>query len=1624
MITHGSFTTLPGLEAPPTAFPRPPVQTRAQILPFGEITWENFERLCYRFVKASATVEYCARYGLQGEKQDGIDIFGRLANGKYACWQAKRVKTFGVAKLKAAATLFEEGSWAAKSETFVIAVQASMASAATQLEIERQVARFRRKGINFCVYDAERLTEALRAHPAIIDDFFGRAWVEALLGADCAAQLNRLDGVEFSRVRDQLSKFYTAHFHVLDPGSFGSLGDDAVHAPLTLVERFVEPDLIVRDTTSETLEGGPPDTNARDRQRIAPGGETASGASAAAAASPRPQSERRRTTISAWAGSGEGFALLGEAGLGKSTMLRVIALDLLGDQSLFPRLAERWGSHLPLHISFAAWAREVAEGKGPIGLNAMVRRSLQTYLTAGIEQLLDRAIDERRVLLLIDGLDEWSDEQAARTALTALVTTAETHRIPTIVTGRPRGLARIGTLPATWKRAEIAPLSRAQQVALAGRWFDRYLPGRPDAAPRLSDLAEIFLGELARDPGLFALAATPLLLIGLVTLRLRGKMLPRNRIEALQQLVDLLLEEHPAQRATAAGDARSRFRHADDAVLRRSAIARLAFAVREQGGGAGFPAPDAKRVLVEYLATDEGFDLERARASAAAAEILAVNAETQGMLVEKAPGEIGFAHASFEEFLSAEYLHGRPFAEVCEFVTRQAGEPRWRNVIANLLAIVSRRDEFDRLVEVIDQTGEDLLANSYRRGLLAEIAFGSSARFPAAGKRLAAQALADVELGEWMPLRRDGLGAALRAIGDPNLGAMIEAKLLRWTPLRQEYRAGLIDVLAGLERSPDIADVLWLAMHDDDRGTQKAAAIAYAEWFKGDEGHRERLFAALRQVSRPHVAVAYLECLCHGWPEDERLDSVLAEARQSFNPTLRLSAITALMNRGAAPLDAKEEALHLQSFWSGVDYADKGNAAWCLCTIWKDDPDLVGSAIQRVSGGGETLWEYDAARAFLLNSSTTNTTVQDWLLQELREKEHFTAMGSGAVWMAVGRFALANADIREAGIAHWLHEKSRLFMRELREFVAYVPDDRLKALAMDVVRGEEQFEKHWACRALLDGWTADDADVRTLFEEVRRWSGERLVNLTALLPDIETDPLACRRWILEIAKLPAARRDLIAIGLERCGCDGGDDEAVAAILASGATGFVGPPYTTLFNTFSLHPEIRKLAESLLQDADAPLAALAQMADTNSAVRAAVLAAATPLPHALRSDIADAAITGGMTSVLGDTLARYDLEKDGNLKVRLAIGYYGRLARSGDRAAALSRLKKEIISYGMDLESRRAGALAGFTILGELGTLARLEERGKPVNLSMGSFTFPIAAMGRLMCEHWADLRAAFGDDLESRCDTLGSVKLSSLLGEAAYLSDAAAAEFLTRVEEDPSGLPPSSLRTLAILRPGSSLLRERCLASFGAGQYGNEQTRKDTEVAQVLADVLPHDPPVLNALIERLTPWPTPSSVLALGIYAPGHAALRTLLDSAGDLVRSFGGWSAAAQIVAPFATPEELIRFVLALITRGGFYARFDVQSYANLAIETRLRRDDTAVDLMIREIRYGAHPSILATFPRLLAAAGKMDEALRAQITEVLTRQAREQVIPLAGYDAVSDGIRSVRHAMFDALQFGAEI
>lgn len=1619
--------------SPPDAVPSTlPVVTRAQQLPFGELTWENFERLCHRLTALGADVEHCARYGRPGDAQEGIDIFARQADGHYHCLQAKRHRSFGAAKLSDAVDLFVAGSWSARATRFTIAVQASLRSPEVQKEIELLAEGLTALGIVFAVLDGEDLTASLRDHPLLIDDFFGRPWVAALLGQDVADDLGaRLDGAAFAHVRAQLARVYEAQFQSVDPGSFGSIGDEDGRPALTLLERFLKPEMLVRETARPL-----------DRPDLArtEGEWNVSGAAAsplitlsdsARTRDPIATSRMRRLPLAEWIGDGQRMVVLGDAGCGKSTLLRVIALDLLHGQAHFPEIATRWGQHVPIYVPFARWSSQVARDGNPLGIKEIVRRSLEQFLTNSVVDLLDRAIDHQRVLLLIDGLDEWSNEQAARTTLSLLVTTVEAHDVSVIVSGRPRGLNRIGALPANWKRGTVAPLSVAQQKVITRRWFERHAAttsngtGQSDANLRTGR----FMAELARDANLGALAAVPLLLIGLVTLALRGQILPRTRADIYDQLVRVLLEIHPVSRATAAGDTESRFRHATDPDQRRAAIARLAFAVREQAGGGGMPLATAREILRTYLASSQGFDLADPDAAAAAGEILSVNAETQGLVVEKATGEVGFVHASFEEFLSAEHVGGWSFSEIEAFVSAYAGDGRWRNVITNLFGRIQRRDEFERLVAVIETLDSDELARFNCQALLGDIAFGAAMRAPTTARRLALATMDRVETEDWLPARREALASVLKGLPDPALKAEVEQRLGRWLPGRLSYRrASMIQAFGAWQPTKQLQDLLFQAMHDEDRGVQRAAAAAYAKAFSPSVESCQRLLGGLTRTRNLATAAALLESLALGWPNLPEAAPLFAEAWHSDSDELCLVGILGLAATGVATDEARDAVLRGQNFRSDVSYPHRELAASMLMKYWPDDEVLIKGALSRAAGDFNSIWEHDVASAYLMEmeSPVDRADVRAWILAELRRDHSFNVMNDERIWSQIGRFAAADLEIRVAANAYWCEPKNRLInMHKLPGYVAQVADPQVAAALIGVLgEKKKQRDHYWALSALLAGWGRGHPEVKPVIDALAEADDEDLGDLVALLPEIMPDKAAARTRLIRMGTRAEVRRDMLAAGLEACGCDGADNAAVGAILAfpDRLRGRFDPSYT-LFRAFGAHADVRALAMERVREPDGPLAAIAAAYADDAEFSPALFDAAAPLSVDLRTQVVEVAATGATGTALEAVLGQAMLETDPELRARMVIAHHRALPPEA-HGAARQALLANAVALGPDYESVRAVALAGLVTIGAIDALKTLDEdRGKPVGLETGGLVEGIASVERLVCERYAEFEATFGNSLSERFGSRGSgSRLAEILSAAPGASPASRAAFLALAERGEIPRTPHALRALAAERPRSDLLLARCWDALDNRDHGNDRAMTNADVGLILREHFSGDAGVRQRLVERFEKMPATANAILLAIFAPDAEELPLCVDF-DKLGHRFADWTVAVHVAGCRADSATFCKLLEAMLIRRR-RSQFDAQRITNLAVEQRLQRDPELEDLLSARIRTAAHPSVSGSFVRYLAAAGKLSPEARDKSLDLLQALGINQRLPLAGYDAIADQLRAVRATLLDAVFAGLEL
>jgi hypothetical protein len=116
--------------APTGRLPAPPVDTRAQVLPLGELHWPDSERLFLRLLHAIRPVQYAKLFGVPGQSQAGIDAYARLplevsddtrGGRDYITLQSRRVESLTAAAIEDAVDDLLEGEWADKSAVFYFA---------------------------------------------------------------------------------------------------------------------------------------------------------------------------------------------------------------------------------------------------------------------------------------------------------------------------------------------------------------------------------------------------------------------------------------------------------------------------------------------------------------------------------------------------------------------------------------------------------------------------------------------------------------------------------------------------------------------------------------------------------------------------------------------------------------------------------------------------------------------------------------------------------------------------------------------------------------------------------------------------------------------------------------------------------------------------------------------------------------------------------------------------------------------------------------------------------------------------------------------------------------------------------------------------------------------------------------------------------------------------------------------------------------------------------------------------------------------------------------------------------------------------------------------------------------
>jgi hypothetical protein len=909
------------LEVPPGS-PPDTVVTHLQSLPFGSLRWDDFERLCLRLARFDHEVEDARRYGISGQDQYGIDLLARRAGtGGYTVYQCKKVERFGRADIGAAVDTFLEGPWAAQADRFVLCTSQSLASAQLVDRLNTEKERMAGHGVVLTTWDADELDVQMKDHPDLVDDFFGRLVVTAFCGVEAAAGLGRrLDGRELAEYRRRLYNLYAAVFSQLDPGL--PVPPGVSDAPVDLRRRYVVPDVAETTEDQAVSDTAEPGRQEAGRQPAASAGtgqrDEAPGAATATGAPPGGVAYRLRQPLGMWLVGAQRCLLVGGTGSGKSAALRFVTLDLLDENPQLADLTAHWGGRIPVWVSFPYWTSLLVREPDGVSLPACVRRWLAAYGHADLWPLVEKALDDDRLLLIVDGLDEWTTGDAARTAAHLLQVYVQADNIPVLAAGRPHGVRRLELHGGRWYVAEIAELDVRQQRQIARVWAEIRLAGAAGQSPPAGDLGRLaeeesgrFIGQVGAAVHLSQLAQNPMLLMLLLYLHLRNADLPSNRFDAYQKVIDHLIADHPAARRLAAFSAAT---PPLKPAMVRQALAYLAYRLQREHPGGDVEDSLATRYVERALGSAEepGLGLSAETAAATAASILATAEEGFGLLVRTGAATARFFHRAIQEHLAAVHITRLPPGEQASLVAEVGIEPRWEPTILSLMWLAPRPSEVEALFGSLPEAAVGP-AGEQRDRIRAEVAFGPFDTTVGWAQSAAVQAITAVETGERLAHQSQILGRVLAGIDNPRTSNLVSEAISRWIYDRSISRSAAVAAVAAWPRAPETWHVLTVAIHDSDNHVQHAAGRLIPKIYGGDQQVRDFLLTATNSSQRASTRAAALDALTRGWPEGAATEGLTAWARRSVAVELVIAAIDAAVWRGVTVDDDFRELVSLIS---------------------------------------------------------------------------------------------------------------------------------------------------------------------------------------------------------------------------------------------------------------------------------------------------------------------------------------------------------------------------------------------------------------------------------------------------------------------------------------------------------------------------------------------------------------------------------------------------------------------------------------------------------------------------------------------------------------------------------------
>ncbi|TBB28159.1 NACHT domain-containing protein [Rhizobium ruizarguesonis] len=1609
--------------------PPKPSAARRPALPLLDLGWENFERLCYRLAKCDGTVEKAWAYGTSGHEQLGIDVLVRLKDGGYEAWQSKRHKKFGLAAVRQAISMFEQAEWAKHASRFVLAVACEVSDPKVVNELESARNRLRAKNIAFEPLFAPELTEKLIEQPEIVDDFFGRPWVEEVCPPEALVRLtDRFSGRDMSTLRTRLRNFYAAWIGIVDPG-LPLVGQAAADLPApALAHRYVLPDVLLgggnleHDTTPIDLDDHGPQVVS------APTELAQDGQQGRRAVISKPNV--RRVPINRFLADSERALIVADAGTGKTTLLRYLALDILSDEPSMEAVARKFVGYAPIWVPFALWAR-MSEGKDrPPGLEEVVHAFLDALSEPELAEAMRKVLRTGRFVLLVDGLDETGDQATADMLIVSLSSFVERSGAAAFATSRPHGLKALASIGGNWSRARLAPLTKLQGDELALLWY-RILEAHELGAQASNQAIEqqararasSFGRALTATAGISRLAQTPLFFLSLLKLYRLGRDLPRNRFDASREIIEQLVDHQPKRRAKDAmrGGAQQKMRQ------RERVLEDFAFAVHagELLGGVSDGASDVAAIsratqVIMHRTGSTNVDLAEEDARA----IFVFSEETAGLLVRKTQKDVGFLHRSLQEYFAGAQLVQLPFDKRVSFIKDHAGQTIWKEPILYLLYLTSNEQEVGHLVESIALAmTDDVSEDAVRRDLLTEAVFADFAHDIPKVQALAHQLFEEAEL--YAPDARQGTiaSAAVNGLFSQSVSALCSAKLREWLPDYQGW-SRMLAISAIRSWQPRIkkesVSTLVRILMSDHAYLSRTAGSVLAEIVNGDPKVKQLLLHLLRRPRSVNSLHAAMFTLGQGWGSDDDIGEIALRMRDYSDTDIKIDAIRIRCANDVADLEDLE-------IWSKL--ALDGNQLIAEGTLAPDiadyfarnhHPELMKRLVDILEKRQYTGLKTPILHGFLIADPShplAISTLKEALSEDYGIGQIFTRSDlplNRVVW---------TPDL-VAIIEKFVAKSERVAEHDWYNISRVIKLPSLKARMLASLRDGGHFT-FWCSRALREFWP-EDPEVKAAFYKMLDAPPEQFARVAADVAFFVDDQQVVRDKVIGVLRAkPRETRYLIG-ALRFINVAESDDEAFSASFEAGNPDgrYLDDLHwrEAILKAFPERAEVRLLALAGLHDRDGNLGAISQAYSDDAEMCGNILKVLAPLPNPARLVLVEELAAASPSSEAAfELLAEARQDNSGSVAAEAVLGWTDiHLLQGTLGKAQVQFLINELDAVGMQNQTRRAAAVVGLITAGKLSAFAdHVDHRGEPYQLEIVPFDLDgrqYLFLKRILAK-WEEV----ADGLGGEAVALSRLKISA--------------------ETALSGLDPGTAGAARLLdlldnedRLGGTRLRDRLAAWQRFDPHGPEMRRL---IASMII-------PTKEGLVGRTD---REARLMAAGLFAEYFAET----DLRNDVIAAFdkdpandGAASALAEMIVRKRNsevedllwrkarnvhydPVTSLRLSAALgdVAKAlCWYLADDPDRYSGWEYPywvptfiRRLNQDDDAVDAIVKLLPNAPSESARLSALLLVGLGGKDKGKTRPVLEDALRRYDAEPT-PAIAFDVMQGTYRIASHAVRELL------